>query len=109
LLVIAGALLVALVSARRARMFACRASAASFAGIVATAGISLFPFLLPSSSHPEMSLTVWDSSSSQLTLFIMLVATALILPVVVGYTAFALRVMRGRVRFADVTRRDSRY
>ena len=56
-----------------------------------------------------MSLTVWDSSSSQLTLFIMLVATALILPVVVGYTAFALRVMRGRVRFADVTRRDSRY
>ncbi len=106
---IAGAMLVALVPARRARVFAFLASAASVAGIVATAGVSLFPFLLPSSTHPEMSLTVWDSSSSQLTLFIMLVATVLILPVVIGYTAFALRVMRGRVRLAEITRRTTQY
>jgi len=56
-----------------------------------------------------MSLTVWDASSSQTTLFLMLVATALLLPVVLAYTAFVLRVMRGRVRLADVAGRDSHY
>jgi cytochrome d ubiquinol oxidase subunit II len=102
---IAGALVMALMPARRARKVAFLASAASVAGIVATAGISLFPFLLPSSTQPGMSLTVWDSSSSKLTLFIMLVATIVILPVVIAYTAYALRVMRGPVRLADIARR----
>lgn len=106
---IAGALLVALIPARRARVLAFLASAAAVAGIVATAGVSLFPFLLPSSTHPEMSLTVWDASSSQLTLFIMLVATAAILPVVIVYTGYALRVMRGKVRLADIAGRSGHY
>jgi cytochrome d ubiquinol oxidase subunit II len=104
-----GALLVALIPASRARTLAFLLSALAVAGIVATAGISLFPFLLPSSTHPEMSLTVWDASSSPLTLFIMLLATAIILPVVLAYTAFALRVMRGTVRLADVAGRESHY
>ena len=85
------------------------ASAAGIAGIIATAGISLFPFLMPSSTHPDQSLTVWDSSSSQLTLFIMLICVAIFLPIVLAYTAFALRVMRGRIKLADVQRRESRY
>ena len=106
---IAGALLVALIPARRARVLAFLCSASSVAGIVATAGVSLFPFLLPSSTHPEMSLTVWDASSSALTLFIMLVATAAILPVVIVYTGIALRIMRGPVRLADMIRREGHY
>ncbi len=64
---------------------------------IATAGVALFPFLLPSSSEPDMSLTVWDASSSKLTLGIMLGAVALFLPVVLAYTGFVYRVMRGRV------------
>jgi cytochrome d ubiquinol oxidase subunit II len=106
---IAGALLVALIPGPRLRQLAFLASALAVAGIIATAGIALFPFLLPSSTHPEMSLTVWDASSSPLTLFIMLVATVVILPVVILYTGFALRVMRGRVRLADVIGRESHY
>jgi cytochrome d ubiquinol oxidase subunit II len=106
---IAGALLVAVLPGGRARRLAFLASAITVAGIIATAGIALFPFLLPSSTHPEMSLTVWDSSSSALTLFIMLIATGVFLPVIVIYTGFALRVMRGKVRFADVARRESHY
>lgn len=106
---LAGCLLVAAVPAGWLRKLVFLASAAAVAGIVATAGISLFPFLLPSSTHPDMSLTVWNSSSSQLTLFIMLLATAIILPIVVGYTAFALRVMRGKVRLADIASREGRY
>jgi cytochrome bd ubiquinol oxidase subunit II len=106
---VAGALLVALVPARHARVFAFLMSALSVAGIIATAGIALFPFLLPSSTHPEMSLTVWDASSSQLTLFVMLLATVIFLPIVLAYTAWVLRVMRGKVRFADVAQRESHY
>jgi cytochrome d ubiquinol oxidase subunit II len=106
---VAGALLVALIPGARARKLAFLASASAVAGIIATAGIALFPFLLPSSTHPEMSLTVWDASSSALTLFIMLIATAVILPVVILYTGFALRVMRGKVRLADVIGRENHY
>ncbi|EFH11376.1 cytochrome d ubiquinol oxidase subunit II [Teichococcus cervicalis] len=66
-------------------------------GIIATAGVSMFPFLLPSSLDPRSSLTVWDSSSSHLTLFIMLVATVIFLPIVLAYTAWVYRVLWGKV------------
>lgn len=52
-------------------------SSAGIFGIISTAGVSLFPFLLPSSVMPNASLTVWDASSSHLTLFIMLIATVI--------------------------------
>ena len=106
---IAGPLLVALIPATRLRVPVFCLSALSVIGIIATAGLALFPFLLPSSSHPEMSLTVWDSSSSQTTLFLMLIATATILPVVLLYTGYALRVMRGKVRIADIAGREGHY
>lgn len=67
------------------------------ASIIATAGFSLFPFMLPSSLAPNASLTVWDSSSSRLTLMIMLVVTVIFLPIIVAYTSWVYRVLRGRV------------
>ena len=73
------------------------ASAGAEFGIVATAGLALFPFLLPSSLNPSHGLTVWDASSSPLTLFIMLVATVVVLPIVASYTTFVYRVLRGKV------------
>lgn len=66
-------------------------------GIVATVGVSMFPFILPSSSNPAQSLLVWDSSSSQLTLFIMLIATLILFPIILAYTAWVYRVLRGKV------------
>lgn len=72
-------------------------SAASVVGIIATFGISMFPFILPSSTHPEQSLMVWDSSSSHTTLFIMLIATLIFFPLILSYTAWAYHVMRGKV------------
>ena len=78
-------------------------------GVVATAGVSMFPFLLPSSSDPRSSLTVWDSSSSRLTLFIMLIATAIFLPIILFYTGWALRVMRGRITLAHVEAGEDAY
>jgi cytochrome d ubiquinol oxidase subunit II len=72
------------------------------AATIATAGLALFPFLLPSSSEPNASLTVWDASSSKLTLAIMLGVTLLFLPIVLAYTGWVFRVMRGPVRASDI-------
>lgn len=71
-------------------------------GIIATAGLSLFPFLLPSSLDPASSLTVWNASSSHLTLWIMLLVTAIFLPLVLLYTAWAFRILFGRITTAEV-------
>jgi cytochrome d ubiquinol oxidase subunit II len=73
------------------------ASALSIAGVIATAGVSLFPFLLPSSLDPSASLTVWDASSSRLTLTIMTGVTVVFLPIILAYTAWVYRVLRGPV------------
>lgn len=85
------------------------ASGLSVAGIILTAGFSLFPFLLPSSRHPAHGLTVWDASSSELTLKIMLLATAVLLPIVLAYTTWAFRVMRGQVTRQHVIESEELY
>ena len=79
------------------------ATSASVAGIVATAGVSMFPFLLPSSSSLSSSLTVWDASSSRLTLGVMLAAAVVFVPIVIAYTAWVFRVLRGRVTNEEIT------
>lgn len=77
--------------------------------IISTAGLSLFPFLLPSSTHPNHSLTVWDASSSQLTLFVMLIATLIFLPIVLVYTAWVYRVLRGKVTEKSIKKETNAY
>jgi cytochrome d ubiquinol oxidase subunit II len=71
-------------------------SSAAAAGVIATVGVSMFPYILPSSVDARSSLTVWNASSSHMTLFVMLLVTAVLLPIVVAYTAWAYRVMWGR-------------
>jgi cytochrome d ubiquinol oxidase subunit II len=78
------------------------ASALATAGVIATAGVSLFPFMLPSSADPGSSLTLWDASSSLTTLIVMTVATGVFLPIVLAYTAWVYRVLRGPVRAKDI-------
>jgi len=77
-------------------------SAATIALVIANAGLALFPFLLPSSLDPASSLTVWNASSSHLTLFIMLCATVIFLPIVGSYTIWVYRIMRGKVTEAHM-------
>ncbi|WP_028227698.1 cytochrome d ubiquinol oxidase subunit II [Paraburkholderia ferrariae] len=71
-------------------------------GVILTAGFSMFPFIMPSSLDPRSSLTVWDSTSSKTTLEIMLVAVIIFLPIVLAYTTWAYRVMRGKVTAAAI-------
>jgi cytochrome bd ubiquinol oxidase subunit II len=84
-------------------------SSMSVAGIIATVGVSMFPFILPSSVDPRSSLTVWNASSSATTLGIMLIVTVVFLPIVLAYTAWALRVMRGRLTTAEMGTRADLY
>jgi cytochrome d ubiquinol oxidase subunit II len=77
--------------------------------IIMTAGISLFPFLLPSSSMPDASLTVWDASSSRLTLAVMLGVVVVFLPVVLAYTSFVYSVIRGKVTTDEIEASDHSY
>jgi cytochrome d ubiquinol oxidase subunit II len=85
------------------------ASSLATAGVILTAGLALFPFLLPSSSVPGASLTVWDASSSQRTLFIMLLVTVLMLPIVLIYTSWVFHVMRGTVTLEHVREKGKSY
>lgn len=93
----------------RAPLLALLCSSASIAGVILTAGFSLFPFLMPSSSNPDQSLTVWDASSSQATLTLMLAAVVFFLPIVLAYTAWVYRVMRGPISEAAMEGGDDYY
>lgn len=92
----------AFVFARDRAGIALISSGLAVAGTICTAGFSAFPFMLPSSLDPGSSLTVWDASSSQLTLFIMLVATLIFMPLILAYTAWVFRVLRGKVSLEHI-------
>jgi cytochrome d ubiquinol oxidase subunit II len=92
-----GAALLALASARRWSTFAFVLSCVSVAGVVLTAGFALFPFIMPSSSDPKSSLTAWDAVSSYRTLQIMFWAVLIFMPIILAYTSWVYRVMRGKV------------
>lgn len=94
---VAGSLLTAWLMWRGGGMKAFLASSAAIVGIVLTAGFALFPFLMPSSLQPQLGLTVWDASSSHLTLWVMLLVGSFFLPLIIGYTSWVYRVMRGKV------------
>ncbi|MGQ2990769.1 cytochrome d ubiquinol oxidase subunit II [Brevundimonas sp.] len=92
----AGALLALVGLWKRSAPMAFSGSSLSTVGIISTVGLSMFPFVLPSSIHPQSSLTVFNASSSHLTLFIMLICTVIFLPLVLLYTAWVYKVLWGR-------------
>ncbi|MFK0383778.1 cytochrome d ubiquinol oxidase subunit II [Agrobacterium sp. NPDC090273] len=81
----------------RKAVMALLASSLAIFGIISTVGLSMFPFILPSSVDPKSSLTVWDASSSHLTLFIMLVVAVIFVPMIVAYTTWVYHVLWGKV------------
>jgi cytochrome d ubiquinol oxidase subunit II len=85
------------------------ASAMVQAATILTAGLALFPFLMPSSTYPNQSLTVWDASSSSKTLLIMLCAATVFLPIVLAYTGWVFRVLRGRVTLESLLEHEGGY
>ena len=101
-----GTLLALIASALRRAGVAFIFSCVGVAGVVLTAGFALFPFIMPSSSMPASSLTVWDAVSSYRTLQVMLWAVVIFLPLIIVYTSWVYRVMRGKVTTEHVREAD---
>lgn len=76
---------------------------------LSTAAIALFPFILPSSLNPNHSLTIWDAVSSHRTLFYMFVVAIFFLPIILGYTFWVFRVLRGRLTENELLSNKSSY
>jgi cytochrome d ubiquinol oxidase subunit II len=97
-----GALNAATLLLLRRTLLAFVSSSFAVIGVIGTAGASMFPFIMPSSTMPSASLTVWDSVSSHLSLGIMLVAALVFMPLIIMYTSWAYGVMRGKVTIAHI-------
>ncbi len=105
-----GGMIGALIAARAGRShLGWWLGAVAWIGVIGTAGAALFPFMLPSSSNPSMSLTVWNSSSSKLTLLWMIGFAAFFVPLILWYTSWAFWVMRGKVSAETIARDDHAY
>ncbi|MEH0666361.1 cytochrome d ubiquinol oxidase subunit II [Vibrio scophthalmi] len=77
--------------------FAFLASSLGNAGVILTAGFAMFPFVMPSDLMPSHSLTMWDATSSELTLNLMTAVAAVMVPVILGYTSWTYYKMFGRL------------
>ena len=102
----AGGLLALLLAWARKPVLAFVGSAVAELGVIGTAGVAMFPFIMPSSSDPRSSLTVWDSVSSHLTLSVMFWAALIFTPIVIAYTGWAYRMMAGKVTTAFIESHD---
>lgn len=76
--------------------------AMAWVGVLGTAGAAMFPFIMPSSTNPSHSLTVWNSGASSLTMSWMLGFTVIFMPLIIAYTSWAFWVMRGKVTTKNV-------
>ncbi|MCG7364947.1 cytochrome d ubiquinol oxidase subunit II [Pantoea sp. ACRSH] len=79
-------------------------SSLTLACVIMTAGIALFPFIMPSSIEPGMSLTMWDSTSSQRTLTVMTFAAIIFVPIILAYTSWCYYKMYGRITKEHIER-----
>ena len=92
------------VGLRRGRaLLAFLASGATIVALVATAGISVFPYLVPALGQPELGLSIYDSSASRRSLQIMLALAGLGMPLVLTYTVYIYRTFRGKVVLDDAS------
>ncbi len=64
-------------------------------------GLGIFPNMVYSNPNPENSLTVYNASSSERTLQIMLVIAAIGMPVVLTYSACIYWIFRGKVKLTE--------
>ncbi len=106
LLGIAGAAIAIAASGAKKTITAFIASSVMLAGVIFTAGIAMFPFIMPSSSDPRSSLTVWDVVSSHLTLQIMFWVVLIFLPIVLAYTSWVYSVLRGKITVETIRAND---
>ncbi len=93
---------------RRTRL-AFVASSVACLSVILTAGVALFPFVLPSSSTPAASLTAWDACSSYTALDVMFWVAVIFAPIVLAYTGWADHAMSGKVTREYIAANDKTF
>jgi cytochrome d ubiquinol oxidase subunit II len=74
-----------------------------------TVNAAMFPFILPSSLSPSHSITLWDATSSHRTLQYMFWVTVVFVPIIVGYTAWVIKVMSGKLQSSETLNKAESY
>ncbi|MBY5922050.1 cytochrome d ubiquinol oxidase subunit II [Ferrimonas balearica] len=87
--------------------FAFLFSSLNIVGVIVTAVVALFPFVMPSSKNPNHSLTMWDATASELTLKVMLVAAVIFVPIILAYTIWCYVKMFGRLNDAHIEKNSA--
>lgn len=77
------------------------ASAAAIACIIGLSAVSMFPRFVPSSIDPANSLTIYNASSTDKTLTVMLIIALIGMPLVIGYSAYIYKVFKGKTVLAE--------
>lgn len=72
-------------------------SSLTIASVILTAGFTMFPFIMPSITNPNMSLTMWDATSSRETLEIISAIAVIFMPIILTYTTWCYYKMFGRL------------
>ena len=96
-LAVVGALLNVIASKANRCGFAFFFSVLTMAGVIITAAVSMFPFVMPSSTHPAQSLLMWDATSSELTLTLMFYLALVFVSISLLYTIWSYYKMFGRL------------
>ncbi|WP_295578394.1 cytochrome d ubiquinol oxidase subunit II [uncultured Lamprocystis sp.] len=81
-------------------------SSLGLTGVIMTAGATMFPFIMPSSTNPNSSLIAWDAVSSHLTLTVMFWAAMIFVPLILMYTTWTYTKMWRRVTVAEIKAQD---
>lgn len=77
--------------------------ALSWIGTIGAVGASMFPFFMPSTTNPDQSMTIWNSCSSEYTLFCMLIVALIFVPIILWYTSWCYYLMGGKVKAPAIT------
>ena len=72
-------------------------SSSAFVGLWCIAGSIQFPAMVKASNDAKFTLTIYNSSSSELTLQIMLLIVLIGMPLVLGYTIYVYKIFKGKV------------
>jgi cytochrome d ubiquinol oxidase subunit II len=98
-LVVAGSLVYLLIAERRKNdKGAFLASCAYIVGMLVGAAFALYPVVLPASTDPNLSLTIYNTAAGAHGLSVGFVWWSIGMLLVVGYFVFIYRMFRGKVR-----------
>ncbi|MGC8591689.1 cytochrome d ubiquinol oxidase subunit II [Acidithiobacillus sp.] len=98
LLALAGMLLGVLALRAKKPILGWWLGAVAWIGTISTVGVSMFPFMMPSSDNPAQSLTVWNATGSEYNLIWMTIFALIFTPIIIAYTSWCFYVMRGKVK-----------